>query len=252
MAKGAILPAVVDDVVVCGIVPFGESDAVVRCFSRTLGRLGAFARGARASRRRFAGLTAPALGRATLRPRAGSDLVELVDVDVDTRLAQLGNDLRAWAFSGYVVELVDRFVPEGAPQPELFAVVDDTLCALARPGAGKAAILRAFELQLLMTLGVLPDLVDVADDPGAPAVAYDPARGLLLAHGSPGALAFSDAARQAALFLVQGDAQDAAALPVDEPVLREVALLFSSWLRRQGVELRSLEVLRSVRAHVEL
>jgi recombinational DNA repair protein (RecF pathway) len=120
------------------------------------------------------------------------------------------------------------------------------------PKAAATATLRAFELQLLATLGVLPDLSDVADDPGLPAAAYDAVSGHLLAHPSPGALPFSDAARQAAVFLLDGDATDARALPVDEPVLREVATLFAGWLRRQPVELRSLAVLRSVRASVEL
>ena len=247
--------AVADDVVVCGVVPFGDSDAVVRCFARHAGRTGAFARGARASKRRFPGLTAPALGRALWRPRRGSDLLDLAELDVDTRLSGLGGDLRAWAFSGYVVELVERVLPEGAPQPEFFDVVVRTLVALARGGDGSATVLRAFELQLLATLGVLPDLTGVVDEPGAPSVAYDPVAGHLLAHGAPGALAFSNDARRAAIALLDADADDVvdvrAAVVIDDALLREVTVLFSSWLRRQAIELRSIEVLRSVRASVD-
>jgi DNA repair protein RecO (recombination protein O) len=245
-------PAVDDEVVVCGLVPFGDNDAIVRCFARHAGRVGAFARGARASKRRFPGLTVPALGRASWRPRRGSDLLELCALDVDTRLADVGRDLRGWAFCGYVVELIERCLPDGAVQPELFAVVVDTLAVLARPVEGRARALRAFELQLLATLGVLPDLTDVVDDPGQPCVAYDSAAGHLLGHAAPGAVAFTDPARQAALALLGGGADDALRLPIDEPLLREVSVLFSSWLRRQGIELRSLDVLRSVRASVDL
>jgi DNA repair protein RecO len=234
-----------DDVVVCGVIPYGDADCVVRLLGRERGRFSAFARGARASKRRFPGLMAPALGRAIVKSRRG-DMLDLVEIDVDSRLMALASDLKAWGFAGYVVELVERFVPEGAPVPDFFAVVEDTLLGLARHG-GRAAILRAFELHLLDELGVLPDLGDVTDDPGLPVVAYDPLRGHLLAHEGPGAVPFSDDARQAAMFLLGSDADDAVALPVDDAVLREASQLFAHWLRRQGVALRSLEVLRALR-----
>lgn len=233
------------DVVVCGVIPYGEADCVVRLLTSARGRVSAFARGARASRRRFPGLMAPALGRAMLAPRRG-DMLDLRELDVDSQLMALATDLRAWGFAGYVVELAERFIPEGAPLPDFFAVVKDTLRGLARHG-GKAAILRAFELRLLDELGVLPDLSDAVDDPGLPVVAYDPARGHLLAHEQGGAIPFSDDARQAALFLLQSDADAAVTLHVDDAVLREASLLFGHWLRRQGVTLRSLEVLRQLR-----
>lgn len=237
-----------DVVVVSGVHPYGESDAVVRCFARERGRMGGFARGARASRKRFPGLQAPALATATFKVRRGNDgfgLVDLVDIDVDTRLMDLGSDLRAFGFCGYVAELIERFLPEGAPQPELFDVVEDTLTTLAKHGA-RAAVLRAFELQLLNCLGVLPDLSGVVDDPGAPCVAYDPVRGHLLAHGDAESLGFSDDARQAALFLLSGNAGAAVTLSIDDVVLREVSRLFAAWLRRQSVRLKSIEVLRAM------
>lgn len=233
------------DVVVCGVIPYGDADCVVRLLGRERGRFSAFARGARASKRRFPGLMAPALGRAIVKSRRG-DMLDLQELDIDSRLMALASDLRAWGFAGYVVELVERFVPDGAPVPDFYGVVVDTLLGLARHG-GRAAILRAFELRLLDELGVLPDLSEASDDPGLPVVAYDPQRGHLLAHEGPGAVPFSDDARQAALFLLGSDADDAIALPVDDVVLREASQLFSHWLRRQGVALRSLEVLRALR-----
>jgi recombinational DNA repair protein (RecF pathway) len=254
-----------DDVVVCSVVPYGDSDAIVRCFAREAGLVGAFARGARASKRRFPGLTSPALARAQWRRRRGSDLLDLVELDVDARLTALGGDLRAWAFAGYVVEIVDRIAPAGAPQPELFTVVTSTLAALARPSspARKSRALRAFELQVLANLGVLPDLTGAVDVPDEAVVGYDPVRGHLLARPDGGAVPFSDAARRAALRLLDDvhaehddaahDREDAVDPDlVDDAILREVAVLFAAWLRGQAIQLRSLAVLRSVRATVEL
>ncbi len=238
-----------DHVVIAGLVSFGDHDVVVRCFARDAGRVSAFARGARTSRKRFPGLQAPALARATWKSRSSSDLLQLVELDVDTRLMDLGSNLRAFGFCGYVAELVERFVPEGAPQPDLFDIVTDTMTTLARRGP-RSVVLRAFELQLLNVLGVLPDLSGVVDDPGAPCCAYDPVRGHLLARAGAHSVEFSDAARCAALRLLQGDAGAALAWSDDagdaDAVLRQVSRLFSSWLRRQHVKLRSLEVLRAL------
>ncbi len=243
-----------DFVVVSGVASYGESDAIVRFFGRASGRLGGFARGARASRKRFPGLQAPALAKARFKVRRaggqdGVGLVDLVELDIDTRLMDLGSDLRTFGFCGYVAELIERFIPEGAPQPELYDVVEQTLACLAKHGAS-AAVLRAFELQLLSCLGVLPDLSAVVDDAGRgdglPCVAYDPVRGHLLSHGDAQSLPFSDNARQAALFLLQGSAHDALTLSIDDDVLRQVSRLFGSWLKRQSVRLRSLEVLRAL------
>jgi DNA repair protein RecO (recombination protein O) len=246
-------PPAADDVVVCGVVPYGDTDAIVRCFAREAGLVGAFARGARASKRRFAGLTVPVLGRVQWRPRRSGDLLELLDLDVDTRLATLGHDLRAWSFAGYVVELVERILPDGAPQPEFFDVVVSTLTTLAQPTTAlqKSLALRALELQLLATLGVLPDLSGAADNPGEDVVAYDPTSGHLLAQPGPGSLPFGEHARKAAQDLL--DRRHRAPGPdIDEQVLRDVAVLFGAWLRRHPVELRSVEVLRAVRSTVEL
>lgn len=239
------MDVVEDAVIVVSVAAYGESDTIVRCFGRDAGRFSGFARGARASRKRFPGLQAPALGTARSSARRGSDMRDLKDVDVDDALVGLGADLRAFGFAGYVLELIERFVPEGAPQPELFDVVRATLRALAQHGP-RAVILRAFELQLLDTLGVLPDLSGAVDDPGAPVVAYDAGRGHLLAHDDSAAVPFSEHARQACLFLLQGDAFAAVDLAVDDDVLREVSRVFAGWLRRQGVKLRSLEVLRAL------
>ena len=236
-----------DDIVIVGVVSFGDNDAIVRCFARNAGRVSAFARGARSSRKRFPGLQAPAFAKATWKSRAGSELMLLTELDIDTRLMNLGQDLRAFGFCGYVAELVERFVPQGAPQPELFDILTATMGALALHGP-RAVVLRAFELHLLNVLGVLPDLSlsGVVDDPGGACTAYDPGRGVLLAHPTAQSVDFSDDARQAAGFLLQGDAVAAVSLSVDDEVLRQVSRLFSSWLRRQNVKLRSLAVLRAL------
>lgn len=236
---------VFDDAVVTSLVPYGEADVVVRLFTRGRGRVGAFAKGAKRSSKRFSGLTAPARARVGLVERGASDLLGLEELDVDPTLFSLSADPKALGFAAYVVELVERLVPAGVPVPDLWALVDDALGALAARGPD-ARVLRAFELQLLADAGYLPDLLAAADDPQAPVVAFDPTRSHLLAHAGPETVPFDEAARRAARALLAapvGSPPD-----VDDAALRMVGRLFAAHLKRHVDQpLKSVAFLRSLR-----
>lgn len=204
-----------DDVVVTGLVAYGDSDVVVRFFGREHGRVGAFARKARASRKRFPGLSAPCTGKARFKP-SRTDLFELIELDVDPRVLSLAQDLRALGHASYICELVERFLPEGEPAAEVFALVDGALASICAAGAS-ARLLRALELKLLLHTGYLPDLsVDVPE--------------------------LDAEARRAAITLMS-DRDDV----IDDAVLRRVSRLFAAHLRRQGgAPLKSVQFLQSL------
>jgi DNA repair protein RecO (recombination protein O) len=196
-----------DRVVVTGVIPYGDSDLVVRLFSKEHGRIGSFARKARASKKRFPALSAPSLGTAALSLRHGSDLFDLHELDVEPAILGLAADLRALAHASYVCELVERMFPEHEPAADSFAVVDAAVGRIARHGAS-AVLLRALELKLLLHVGYLPDLSD------------------------PDFLELPDDARAVAHALVITELD---ALPdVDTVMLRTVARVFGAHLRRQG------------------
>ena len=58
-----------DDIVIVGVVSFGDNDAIVRCFARNAGRVSAFARGARSSRKRSPRSSSTKLGNYTREDR---------------------------------------------------------------------------------------------------------------------------------------------------------------------------------------
>lgn len=231
-----------DDVVVCGLVPYRDADMVVRLFTRTEGRLGAFARGAQRSRRRFPALCAPALGRAALRERRAAELWELLELDVEPVVLGLSSEPRALGHAAYVTELCERLLPEGEPNPEVFGLVWLAMQLVATRGA-QTALLRAFELQLLRHLGWLPELGPL----DGPAAAFDVERGRIVAGARAGAVPFDEEARAAAHLLVNAPLD---ALPVVEaPTLRAVSRLFAaSWARHVGRPLKSVAFLRSLAA----
>jgi len=146
------------DAVVLRSVPYGESDRVVTLFCRDLGCLGAIARGARKSQRRFGGgLDFGTTGKATLRAVPGRELSLLEGFAVEERRLRFGEDLARMAHGAYAAELVTRLAAPHHAENDLFVWVTDFLSALERQGA-QAARLRIFELGVLRTLGLAPVL----------------------------------------------------------------------------------------------
>ncbi len=158
--------------------PHRESDLVLSLLTETHGRIAALARGARASRRRFAGaLGFAVLGRYDLRSPRG-ELWTLERAEVERDWPALASDLAAFAHAGYALELVSAVAPAEHADVGLFQLVVETFERLATVGATSAG-LRGFELELLDRAGSAPLLDECA---GCGTLALDgamfaPARG---------------------------------------------------------------------------
>lgn len=235
-----------EPVVVLSLLPYGESDLVVRLFSPTRGRIGGFARGgARRASRRFAGSLFPlARGVAGLRPRRG-ELYGLESLEAEASLMGLARDAEAFGRASYCAELVERLVPLDLPEPALYARLSKSIDLFAS-GQGRVELLRAFELHLLADSGHLPDFEEASDAPGRPPCALDLASGALVAELEPGCVPFGEDVRAACVRLLQAPLD---ALPALSPeLLRAVSRLFAAYLRRAGgPPLRSVQFLRSLR-----
>src|SRR5947209_8523729 len=124
-------------------IAYGESDAVVHLLVVGHGRIPAFARGARSSRRRFGGALEPFTrveALLTQRPELWL-LREARALDAHPRLRE---DLHRIAHAGYASELVHDLTRAGEPADSLFALLDEFLSRLEK-GAATSARLRALE-----------------------------------------------------------------------------------------------------------
>ena len=170
--------------VVLRTVDYGESDRVVTLLSEGRGKLAAFARGARASRRRFGGALEPfTLLDAEVKERPGSELVTLESVHVVRPFGGIRGDLARIACAGYACELARELVRDSEPHPDLVALLVEYLGVLDS-GPARAAALRAFELGALRAAGLMPRLDACARCGEALAAAeegerlrFDPAQG---------------------------------------------------------------------------
>ncbi len=146
------------------LVPYRDSDLVVTFFTATHGKLGALARGGRKSQRRFGGALQPFV-RADLEMqlRPGADLAELSGAVPVQSYAGLAREPRQLGRAGYLCELVEVLTRERDPLPGVLELLSEALERLADSSDNPAAVLRAFEVRLLSTLGFWPDHGHCAD-----------------------------------------------------------------------------------------
>jgi DNA repair protein RecO (recombination protein O) len=167
--------------VVLRLTPYGDVDQVATLFTRAHGRITALARGARRSKKRFAGalghLVVSQLG---LRPRVRGDLWGLESAQIERDFTALAGDVAAFAHASYAIELLRELTPAEVAEPELLDLTIALHESLAAGGPSPAA-LRAFELALLETVGSAPVLDACAScgsiDLDGGGTVFDPGRG---------------------------------------------------------------------------
>ena len=154
----AALGSLVTSAILLRSIDYGESDRVVTLLGRDTGCIGAIARGARKSQRRFGGgLGLCSVGDAALRERAGADLMTLERFDVTASYPSLGGEVERMAHAAYVAELLAKLCAPRQAEPRIFDFTLSFLDRLEIAGAS-ATRLRIFELVLLDRLGFAPAL----------------------------------------------------------------------------------------------
>jgi DNA repair protein RecO len=136
-------------------VDYGESDRICTLLTDGVGKVGAIARGAKRSRKRFgAALGLFVVGRASLRARRSSELMLLEGFDVERDLsAAYASDVIKMAHGSYLIELTSALWPADSPEPALFELLVEVLSVLAEQ-APSSGLLRAYELRVLREVGV--------------------------------------------------------------------------------------------------
>lgn len=137
--------------------PFGESDVIAVLLSSAEGKVSAIAKGARRSKRRFAGSALEPFGDLSVRLswRSGRSLALLHECRVLESYHSIASDLPAYAWACYILELTEQMMPEGEPCPALYEQLRLTLAQMASSeDAGHAARLgHRYITALLKTAG---------------------------------------------------------------------------------------------------
>lgn len=141
---------------------FGEADRLLTLYTREQGKVRAIAKGARKIASRKAGHIEP-FTRVKLQLARGRDLFIVTQAETVDLYPSLRADLTLTGSAAYVIELLDRFIPdEEAASPSLYRLLTETLSRLASDPLPWLT-LRSYEMRLLDLLGFRPQLFECAN-----------------------------------------------------------------------------------------
>jgi DNA repair protein RecO (recombination protein O) len=171
-------------------VDYGEADRVVTLLTAEHGKVALLARGARRSRRRFAGALEPyVLFRAEVGAGRG-ELGRLAQAQVVRPFVRILGSLRKMLLAGAGLELLRDAVPPREPDPRVFEVAVGLLEALDGDAEAREELLLAFQARLMALVGFSPGLDTCARcgrrAAGGQAARFDPARGAVVCRGCGG------------------------------------------------------------------
>lgn len=88
----------------------------------------------------------------------GRNYYELDRADAITSYYAIGEDLDRYASAAYVLELTEKMIPEGLPQPAVFSLLLEFLGELEKRKKKYETLVIAYEVKLLRILGAFPAL----------------------------------------------------------------------------------------------
>ena len=225
--------------IVLRLVDTGESDRVVTLLTRERGKLGAYARGARASRRRFGGALEPfTVLAAELSARRAGDLWALETVQPERSFGGIRGDLARIACAAHACEIARALVRDAEPHPELFDLVVAYLERLDAAPAEPTA-LRAAQLGILRAAGLAPRL-DACARCGGPLpqgarLRLDPSEGGVLCGAcGPADPRSPSLSAEAALGLARVQAEGLEAAPLPRALAAEARDALEAFVEHQA------------------
>lgn len=145
---------------VLSTLDYGDSDRIVSLFTLEHGRIKAFARGAKKSRKRF-GAALETFARIEAQVRVKDGLSGIQQAEIHNIYPRIRTDLAGIAHALYACELVEAMTPEGHPMPRLYRLLAAYLDRLESEPAAEDDR-RFFEINLLNILGYRPSLESCA------------------------------------------------------------------------------------------
>ncbi|MFP3918239.1 DNA repair protein RecO [Lysinibacillus telephonicus] len=135
---------------------YGESNKIVTLMTREAGKVAVMARGAKKPTSRLAGITQTFMHGMFVVQRT-SGMGTLQQGEHISSMRNIQTEIMATAYASYIVELMDRLVDEGSPQPFAFEVLQQALHAIEE-GYDPEAIALFVDWKLLPYTGVQPVL----------------------------------------------------------------------------------------------
>jgi len=132
-------------------------------YTRDYGKIRGIVKGIRDARGRFGSTVEPFSLNEILfyRRRRGGDLHQVTQVELVDGFAAVREDLGRLAHASYFVDLLNELVEVEDPNPGIFDLTKETLDLLST-GASPRRCARIFEIKLLESLGLMPEIRNCA------------------------------------------------------------------------------------------
>lgn len=231
------------EAIVLRSIRYGEADRILHLYSKTRGRIGAIAKGARKPKSRFGGRLEPFFRLDLILHEGRSDLMTVTSattVDGYPRLRSSGPALTAGARA---CDAVLRLLDSEEPNPPAYNLLCRYLALLDDPAESRAASLEtalSFRLKLALAAGFAPELASCAHCGEAEHLAgfSGAAGGVVCGSCEAGAFPLSEEAHR---FMVEGLAKPLSEVPEAEPrALRQVERAVGETLEHHAhVQLRA-------------
>ena len=232
------------EAVVLRSIRYGEADRILHLYSKTRGRIGAIAKGARKPKSRFGGRLEPFFRLDLILHEGRSELLTVTNVatlDGYPRLRASGPALSAGARA---CDAVLRLLDSAEPNPPAYNLLCRYLAMLDEPGAEeRAASLEtalSFRLKLALAAGFAPELASCASCGEAEHLSgfSGAAGGVVCASCEAGAFPLSEEAHR---FMVEAIGSPLAEAPeAEELALRQVERAVGETLEHHAhVQLRA-------------
>ena len=233
-------------------IDLGEKDRILTVYTRELGKVSCVAKGSRRPGSKLGGASEP-FTYSKMFLSKGRDLDVLTQADIKESFPNVKNAVRTVAYGVYMLELVNHFVDERQPNPDLFDTLLSSMYVL-ESGTDPEIAARHFELNVLSILGYEPQFegcVRCGKQIGREKVAFSPSLGGIVCAncGVPpnDAIWVPGAAASYVRALLRAEPQKLKEMKIPKPARRDLARMLKWHIRyRLERELKSAEFVEVV------
>jgi len=153
------------EAIVLRSIRYGEADRILHCYSKTRGRFGAIAKGARKPKSRFGGRLEPFFRLDLMLHEGRSDLMTVTSATTVEGYPRLRSSGPALTAGARACDAVLRLLDAAEPNPPAYNLLCRYLALLDDPSEPRAADLTtalSFRLKLALVAGFAPELASCA------------------------------------------------------------------------------------------
>lgn len=142
--------------IVLSWIKYKESSKIVTVFTEDLGKISIMAQGSLKPKSQLLAIT-EVFSKSHFELKKGKSFYYIESAELENSNFQLRQDIDRLAYGFYILELVERSMPEGEPSSRIFGMLDKALSELS---VSEQPLLQtvAFELKMISILGYRPQI----------------------------------------------------------------------------------------------